>query len=63
MDALIAEPADAPNPAIAPWFQVGHYWRGVGDPRLSPGASWHPAEAELELQIADVSIDELYSDA
>ena len=23
---------DAPNPAIAPRFQVGPHWRGVGDP-------------------------------
>jgi hypothetical protein len=30
---MIAEPMDAPNAAIAPWFQAEHHWRGVGDPR------------------------------
>lgn len=27
----IAEPADAPNPAMAPWGEFEHHWRGVGD--------------------------------
>ena len=35
MVTLIAEPVDAPNPAIAPLFQVGRGWRGVGDPCLA----------------------------
>ena len=38
MDGLIAEPVDAPNPAIALLFQVGRHWRGVGDPCRS--ATW-----------------------
>ena len=28
----IAEQADAPNPANALRFAIGHHWRGVGDP-------------------------------
>lgn len=24
--------ADAPNPAIAPWFDADNHWRRVGDP-------------------------------
>lgn len=31
--------ADAPNPAMAPWFHVGSRWCGVGDP-LRLGISW-----------------------
>lgn len=29
--------SDAPNPAIASWFQVGRPWRGVSDPCLGMG--------------------------
>ena len=32
MDTLIADPADAPNPARASRFQAGRQWRGVGNP-------------------------------
>jgi hypothetical protein len=36
MPELNVEPADAPNPAIAPPFQVERQWRRVGDPYRSP---------------------------
>jgi hypothetical protein len=35
MNSLIAEPADAPNPAKALRFAVGCHRRGVGDPGRS----------------------------
>jgi hypothetical protein len=28
----MSQQADALNPAIASWFQIGSYWRGVTDP-------------------------------
>ena len=45
MDALIAEPVDAPNPAIAPRFHAGRDWRGVGDPGRS--AQKYVAETKI----------------
>lgn len=30
--SVLPNKADAPNPAIAPPFHIGHQWRGVGDP-------------------------------
>jgi hypothetical protein len=40
-DTSFAEPADPPNPAKAPRFQVGRDWRGVGDPgRSATSARW-----------------------
>jgi hypothetical protein len=32
MNTMIAEPADAPNPAMTSLFHAGRHWRGVADP-------------------------------
>ena len=34
-----ANKPDGVNPAIAPWFQVEHHWRGVTDPEHSIAGS------------------------
>jgi hypothetical protein len=44
MDTLIVEPADASNPAQAPWLAIGSYWRGVGDPFRWPDERAHVYE-------------------
>ena len=33
---MTANKPDSPSPALAPWFQVKHHWRGVGDAQRSP---------------------------
>jgi hypothetical protein len=38
----IAEPAGAPDAAIALCLQALHHWRGVGDPFRSPVAGLAP---------------------
>ncbi len=52
MDTLIAEPADAPNPAIASGLQSVPRWRGVGDPCRSAEAVRGVSEHE-ETSVGD----------
>ena len=49
MDTLIAEPVDAPNPAIAPLFQIGRHRRGVGDPCRSAALARPLARRDVEV--------------
>ena len=46
MDTLIAEPADAPNLAIASGLQSVHRWRGAGDPCRSASRA-HIVDREI----------------